>query len=418
MRRGEHRYRLALAVWLCLGCLISFQSRSSASPPTPGSPGISLVPGKLIMAPGDLCTLQVWVDDPVDSLSCLDISMSYDTAFVECVGALEGGLYTGSGTPTFFRWKHATADTVYAVDCVLGYRTYVLPPGELMKFVFRGKRLGPTHICIANVRVWDINRIPLSPVIGDCVRAVVSQPVLSFEEPELVALPDSLFRVNVLVDDPLDSLSCMDISVSFDTSLFECVKVQEGEIYKAVPKQTFFRWKVLSPGTAYAVDCVLGYRTYFLAPGELVRFLFRAKKLGEGDICFAGARLWDIDRLELRPSLGPCTHVVVRTSTGTDPMAPAASCLESFPNPFNPTTRLVLYIAGPSGRAESNAAVSIYTAAGERVRTLFRGKVPAGRHEYFWDGRNDGGTTVSAGVYFAVAEIDRETLVRKLVLLR
>jgi len=44
--------------------------------------------------------------------------------------------------------------------------------------------------------------------------------------------------------------------------------------------------------------------------------------------------------------------------------------------------------------------------------------MPAGRNELFWDGRNDHGNVVSAGVYFAVAETEWNTFIRKLVLIR
>ena len=424
MRQFENSFSpavyLAFVLALCFGCFIFLETEAAAAPFTYGDPVVSFERLKTCAAPGDLCTLQVVVNDAVDSLSCMDIAIAFDTSFVECVDAGEGALYEGAPYETFFRWKHMTSDTVDAVDCVLGYRSYILAPGRLVNVVLRVKRLGIGHVCLARARLWDLDRVELSPVLGPCAEVVGGSPLVTFEHPELVAEPGDLFRVNVLVEDPIDSLSCMDILVSFDTSLVELVDAQEGELYKLPPFETFFRWKLVTPDTVDAVDCVLGYRSYVVPPGELLRFFFRAKRLGEGQICFARARLWDIDRLELSPSLGPCAHVVIRTGTGNNPgNLPAASYLSSFPTPFNPSTRLVLYLVpDPSRASQSTVTVSIYAPGGDKVRSIFSGTAPAGRHEFVWDGRNDGGITVSSGVYFAVAETEGNRLVRKLVLLR
>jgi flagellar hook assembly protein FlgD len=79
----------------------------------------------------------------------------------------------------------------------------------------------------------------------------------------------------------------------------------------------------------------------------------------------------------------------------------------------------VLFLAPPSnGVAASAATVTIYAPDGNRIRSLFDGTMPAGRNELFWDGRNDRGNAVAAGVYFAVAETQWDTFKRKLILVR
>ena len=416
---ASHAVRLALVLALCFGCLIFLETKASAAPFASSDPVISFKSLKTYVVPGDLCTLQVVVDDAVDSLSCMDITIAFDTSLVECTKVLEGELYWQSGFQTFFRWKRVEPDTVNAVDCVLQYRSYFIAPGELVRFVFRAKRLGIGHICLAEARLWDIARIELSPVIGSCADVVISAPVVRFEQLNFLAKPGDLCTLNVLVEDPVDSLSCMDISIAFDTSLVACTNAREGELYEEASYETFFRWKQVTPDTVDAVDCVLGYRSYIIPPGELVSFVFKAKKIGTCNICFAKVRLWDIDRFELSPVIGPCAEIVISVQTGDDPVTPRASYLCNYPNPFNPLTRLVLYLAAPSDRiTESMATVTIYTADGNRIRSLYRGKMPVGKNELFWDGRNDHGKIVSAGIYLAVAETEWNTFIRKLVLIR
>jgi len=68
----------------------------------------------------------------------------------------------------------------------------------------------------------------------------------------------------------------------------------------------------------------------------------------------------------------------------------------NYPNPFNPATtiRFELQIA-------SSVRLSIYDLKGRVVRVLASGDaLDRGRHEYRWNGRDDSGNQVAAGVYF------------------
>lgn len=75
--------------------------------------------------------------------------------------------------------------------------------------------------------------------------------------------------------------------------------------------------------------------------------------------------------------------------------------LESAPNPFVGTTRL-------SYRLASAAAVrlTVHDARGRRVRTIEDGARAAGPHAADWDGKDEAGTRVPAGVYFARLAIE------------
>ena len=70
--------------------------------------------------------------------------------------------------------------------------------------------------------------------------------------------------------------------------------------------------------------------------------------------------------------------------------------LTASPNPFNPA--LVLRF-----RTESAGTVRlrIYDARGRVVRTLVDHALTAGEHAARWDGRDDGGHLMAAGVYLA-----------------
>jgi hypothetical protein len=72
--------------------------------------------------------------------------------------------------------------------------------------------------------------------------------------------------------------------------------------------------------------------------------------------------------------------------------------------------------------ASAVVTLTVYDVAGRQVRELLRGELPAGHRSLSWDGRDDGGMSVAAGVYYARLAVDAPArsapAVRKITLLR
>jgi len=83
----------------------------------------------------------------------------------------------------------------------------------------------------------------------------------------------------------------------------------------------------------------------------------------------------------------------------------------NYPNPFNPST--VLQFEIPS--ADQAVSLIITDLLGRRVRVLASGLQPAGSFRRTWDGRDDGGSPVGSGLYFAVLQQGEERCVRKML---
>ncbi|MCD6087712.1 MAG: T9SS type A sorting domain-containing protein [Candidatus Hydrothermae bacterium] len=62
--------------------------------------------------------------------------------------------------------------------------------------------------------------------------------------------------------------------------------------------------------------------------------------------------------------------------------------------------------------------LTVYNAAGMRVKTLVNGKVEAGIHKVTWEGTDARGTTVPQGVYFFRLETGNTSLSRKCILMK
>lgn len=82
--------------------------------------------------------------------------------------------------------------------------------------------------------------------------------------------------------------------------------------------------------------------------------------------------------------------------TGTDPaISRPAARLTNYPNPFNPSTMIAFDLA-----ARAQSTLRVFDSAGRAVRTLLDGELlEAGHREVHWDGRDDAGNPMPAGVY-------------------
>lgn len=89
--------------------------------------------------------------------------------------------------------------------------------------------------------------------------------------------------------------------------------------------------------------------------------------------------------------------------------------LGNAPNPFNPSTTITFTI--PSGAAGEHR-LDVYDPRGRLVRRLGGGTLAAGRHETTWDGRDDAGAAVGAGVYLYRLEHGDRKLTGKMVLVK
>jgi hypothetical protein len=73
--------------------------------------------------------------------------------------------------------------------------------------------------------------------------------------------------------------------------------------------------------------------------------------------------------------------------------------LSVAPNPSSQWARLAWTIVGDPGQL-APARLEVFDFQGRRIRSLVDGLAAAGPHESFWDGRNEHGDLVPAGIYW------------------
>ncbi len=82
---------------------------------------------------------------------------------------------------------------------------------------------------------------------------------------------------------------------------------------------------------------------------------------------------------------------------------------DSYPNPFNPAVVLPLDLATDA----AEVSLRVYDVLGRRVRQVWQGPLRAGSHRFTWDGRDESGKSVAAGVYLYQVEIDGQVEAKK-----
>jgi hypothetical protein len=89
------------------------------------------------------------------------------------------------------------------------------------------------------------------------------------------------------------------------------------------------------------------------------------------------------------------------------------SLTQNYPNPFNPTTQIQYDIP-----EKSHVTLKIYNVRGREVITLVEDDITAGSYTETWNGRDNQGSEVSAGIYYCTMKAGIFSQTRKMVLLR
>lgn len=85
--------------------------------------------------------------------------------------------------------------------------------------------------------------------------------------------------------------------------------------------------------------------------------------------------------------------------------------LQNYPNPFNHSTIICYELKEPS-----DINIDIYNVLGVKIKTLVNGFQNKGFNQVKWDGTNDKGNGVSAGLYFYSMTNSNQRITRKMIL--
>jgi len=177
------------------------------------------------------------------------------------------------------------------------------------------------------------------------------------------------------------TLHALSATLTWDPAVVQPVEHAAGEW---LTQQNGFAFTP-APGT---VDAAVFQPGGMTGEGRLATVTFRS--LAAGDPKFGVAAIDGRDVSNQKVTVASSVKVQA-------PVVPLVTQLaHAKPNPFSQTATLSFSLA-QGGPVE----VAIYSVNGRRVRTLAHEVREAGEYTLVWDGRDDGGSAMSAGVYYA-----------------
>lgn len=84
----------------------------------------------------------------------------------------------------------------------------------------------------------------------------------------------------------------------------------------------------------------------------------------------------------------------VTTGVEVRELAKEFSIFQNYPNPFNPETKIIYQLP----KAE-HVSLMIYNVLGQKIRTLVNEFKEAGNYDVYWDGKDETGKNMPAGIY-------------------
>ena len=226
-----------------------------------------------------------------------------------------------------------------------------------------------------------------------------------------LASVDEEFEVAVVLQGTSHLVKGMHIALAFDPTSLELVSITEGSLLRSLDTPVFFRTSEQMGGVEiHAV--LLGTGATFSESGEVAKLKVRVISEGETGLRFGTVDLRSWDNVKLT-----CAIHDIEIRALAHGLPKAYTLQQNHPNPFRDATDIRFQIP-----KDARVSVNIYDAAGMLVRTLADDRKPAGYHVVHWDGRDNVGAFVPAGVYFyrlsASAETESRTFTRKMIRVR
>ena len=162
-------------------------------------------------------------------------------------------------------------------------------------------------------------------------------------------------------------------------------------------------WSQLTSFNGQSAGWILYSTTLNYPTGTEIKLRFRLET--DYSVTYEG---WYVDDIRIYDPLG-----VAESEFDVSGQPAVAAFTGVYPNPFNEAATMSYQVA-----ASSTVSLRVYDALGRLVSTLVNGRREPGNYTLVWQGLDDSGRKVPAGVYFVRFSADGTSQVEKTVLLK
>ena len=117
---------------------------------------------------------------------------------------------------------------------------------------------------------------------------------------------------------------------------------------------------------------------------------------------------WQMDQNE-----NMMLRVILGSTVANNDVSKPVFDVSNYPNPFNPETTISFNI-----KNSGDVKLSVYNIKGQLVKTLVNDHLESGNHSFVWNGKDNKSADVSSGVYFYRLNTGKNSVTRKMILMK
>jgi hypothetical protein len=252
--------------------------------------------------------------------------------------------------------------------------------------------------------------------------SVLAQNAFLYVEPETtIAQPGDSFSINFDIAD-VESLYLWQIYLSWDAAVLHLKRVEEGPFLSMNgQKTTFFVTNYDDTSNGYVLfgATLIGSPPPTSGSGTLSYGYFSVKANGVSPLILETEGTWRTYLCDNNMNEIPFTKRdgFFTTEVGLEEKNITRNLYfrfkEIFPNPFKKTAMISYHLSDIS-----YITLEIYNNVGQLVRTLVKEKQNMGNYRVTWNGKDNKGERIAAGIYFCQLQCGGEREIKKLIIIR
>lgn len=194
------------------------------------------------------------------------------------------------------------------------------------------------------------------------------------------------------------------VNMRYDAAMLDFAGIQKGGFIEA----DSYSFPVIGESTVGLANSAFG-DVLTNGDGVLAEVSFTARANGMFD-----ANMLTFDKISLVNGEFMKENLESGPGSGIGGKNPITFALgQNYPNPFNPTT-----VIGFTVPESGSVSIMVYDVLGRHVRTLVSQPYQVGLHSVVWDGRDDSGSMVSAGVYVYTIKSGKYAAAKKMLFMK
>jgi hypothetical protein len=210
----------------------------------------------------------------------------------------------------------------------------------------------------------------------------------------------------------INAFRAYSIHLSYNSQKLRCLNISQSTFFSSW--QTFFYKMIDSTSNLLKIDEAILGPGYTNGSGDLIRIQYQALAVGDVNLNFVITDLRDTSNIQIPLQIqNGLLHITDPTSAIAKSQDYLTTGLQSYPNPFNSSTRIEY-----TAKYDADTDFNIFSITGEEV---YANKIFSDHNNnisFTWNGKNKFGSNMPSGIYLLVVKNLDDIQIIKLILLK